>query len=109
MITAPVIAGKALRTLMVCRPTPARLNKICPGPLPPLAVLFAAMMASRSDTSLSTPLLALSCSVLKLLPRPVSLVSAVVVTTSRFDTSVTVMLKAWVSVSRPSLTCTVTS
>ena len=46
------------------------------------AVLFAAMMASRSDTLPSAPLLALSCVMLKPVPRPVSLLSAVVSTTS---------------------------
>ena len=92
-------------TEMVRTPVPLILKEMVSSP----AVLLAAMMASRSDTALSAPLLALSCSMLKLLPKPLSLASDVVVTTSTFDTSSTVTAMACVSVALPSLTCTVTS
>ncbi len=72
------------------------------------AVLLAAMMASRSDTLLSVPLLALSCSTLNPVPRPVSLVSAVVSTTSVVGMSSTVMAMSCWSSSRLSLAYTVT-
>jgi hypothetical protein len=75
-----------------------------------LVVLLAAISASRSEIAPSAPLLALSCSALKLPPRPVSLLSATVVTTSALDTSLTLTAMACVSLPpAPSATCTVTS
>ena len=102
-----VMAGSALVTSMVCAP-PTKASVMLKPMLSRPTVLLAAIMASRNDTLPSAPLLALSCSAVKLLPKPVSFVSAVVVTTSVLDTSSTVMVKACVSVRKPSLTCTVT-
>ncbi|CAH0356281.1 hypothetical protein AQB9606_04654 [Aquabacterium sp. CECT 9606] len=81
---APVIAK-----LMVSRP----------------AWVLAAMMASRRDTLLSVPpFKAFNCSAVKLVPRPLSLLSVIVVTVSVETTSVTVTARACVSVKVPSET-----
>ena len=74
--TASVMSGRADATLMVCTPVP-EMPKLMRSALLPLAVLLAAVMASRRLIKPSAPLLAIK--VLRLVVSP-SLVLEVVST-----------------------------
>ncbi len=60
MTTAPVIVGNTPANAMVCVPVPAMLKWMRSAPPAPLAVLLAAVIASRSEISPSAPRLAAS-------------------------------------------------
>ena len=107
--TASVIVGKALPIKSVYSPSPPAGPVIAKRIVSSPGVLFEAIKASRSDTAPSVPMRALSCSMVKLPPRPVSLVSATVPTTSCDDTSVTRTVMACSSNQVPSLDRTITS
>ena len=97
MITALVMVDNADSGVMVCTPAPAMLNAMRSA-LVPLAELFAAMIASRSDTKPSAPLLASSVLRLVVSPSAVSATVSTVIVACVLDTAAMLRANSDVSV-----------
>ena len=97
MISAWLMLGRAEATLIVCGPLPAMSKTILSGE-PPLAVLLAAMIASRSEIKPSAPLLASSVDRLVVSPSLVSALVSTVIVACALDTAATLRANSEVSV-----------
>ena len=79
MVTAPVMVGSALVRLIRCGPAPAMLKWIRSAPPAPLAVLLAAVIASRRLMTPSAPRLLASAASEAVLPSATSLTVVTVI------------------------------
>jgi hypothetical protein len=98
MITASVRVGSAEASAIEWGPLPAMLNRMRSAPPAPLAVLLAAVIASRRLTRPSEPLLASSVDRLVVSPSLVSLAVSTVMLAWVLDTAATLRLNSEVSV-----------